>query len=169
MAGRGWHGVGGEERGAVVGYLTTRRVVLGASVVVGALAALGRREVADPTVDFTVHGFVRRRIPTPAGEMAYYEAGAGRPLVFLHGIGGGASAWTWSKVAPAFAAGYRVIVPDWVGWGESEHPRRLLLFEDYVAQLEALLGHLDGPRSEERRVGKECRSRWSPYHLKKKK
>src|SRR5256885_9956101 len=28
----------------------------------------------------------------------------------------------------------------------------------------ALLG-----RSEERRVGEECRSRWSPYHLKKKK
>src|SRR5690349_25044844 len=25
------------------------------------------------------------------------------------------------------------------------------------------------PRSEERRVGKECRSRWSPYHDKKKK
>ena len=23
---------------------------------------------------------------------------------------------------------------------------------------------LDGDRSEERRVGKECRSRWSPYH-----
>src|ERR1039457_7295523 len=23
------------------------------------------------------------------------------------------------------------------------------------------------PRSEERRVGKECRSRWSPYHYKK--
>ena len=26
-------------------------------------------------------------------------------------------------------------------------------------------GYVDpGPRSEERRVGKECRSRWSPYH-----
>src|SRR3954449_13634768 len=25
-----------------------------------------------------------------------------------------------------------------------------------------------GVRSEERRVGKECRSRWSPYHYKKK-
>src|SRR5256885_16288420 len=24
--------------------------------------------------------------------------------------------------------------------------------------------HFDAPRSEERRVGKECRSRWSPYH-----
>src|SRR3989449_10098033 len=26
------------------------------------------------------------------------------------------------------------------------------------------LGHLVADRSEERRVGKECRSRWSPYH-----
>ena len=25
-------------------------------------------------------------------------------------------------------------------------------------------GNDDGRRSEERRVGKECRSRWSPYH-----
>src|SRR2546422_1341580 len=25
-------------------------------------------------------------------------------------------------------------------------------------------GHSAGDRSEERRVGKECRSRWSPYH-----
>src|SRR5437773_2056848 len=25
-------------------------------------------------------------------------------------------------------------------------------------------GDVDEPRSEERRVGKECRSRWSPYH-----
>ena len=28
--------------------------------------------------------------------------------------------------------------------------------------------HLSSYRSEERRVGKECRSRWSPYHYKKK-
>ena len=28
------------------------------------------------------------------------------------------------------------------------------------------IGHIEGigARSEERRVGKECRSRWSPYH-----
>src|SRR5689334_24779408 len=30
-------------------------------------------------------------------------------------------------------------------------------------------GQRGGERSEERRVGKECRSRWSPYHEKKKK
>src|SRR3990172_7915287 len=28
----------------------------------------------------------------------------------------------------------------------------------------ALLGDLTAQRSEERRVGKECRSRWAPYH-----
>ena len=28
----------------------------------------------------------------------------------------------------------------------------------------ALVLNLKGSRSEERRVGKECRSRWSPYH-----
>ena len=30
--------------------------------------------------------------------------------------------------------------------------------------LEEPISHLDDYRSEERRVGKECRSRWSPYH-----
>ena len=29
---------------------------------------------------------------------------------------------------------------------------------------DALLSHFTKYRSEERRVGKECRSRWSPYH-----
>ena len=30
--------------------------------------------------------------------------------------------------------------------------------------LGARVGIFDADRSEERRVGKECRSRWSPYH-----
>src|SRR3712207_8568067 len=29
---------------------------------------------------------------------------------------------------------------------------------------DAIQTYIDGERSEERRVGKECRSRWSPYH-----
>ena len=31
-------------------------------------------------------------------------------------------------------------------------------------ELDQLVGDLNDARSEERRVGKECRSRWSPYH-----
>ena len=46
------------------------------------------------------------------------------------------------------------------------------LYREYVSRSETrsvLRGKLDLPqtikvRSEERRVGKECRSRWSPYH-----
>src|SRR5687767_15995046 len=36
-------------------------------------------------------------------------------------------------------------------------------------QLVSRPGYMINYRSEERRVGKECRSRWSPYHEKKKK
>ena len=39
----------------------------------------------------------------------------------------------------------------------------LLLFVWTVHSLGAL-SRLQAQRSEERRVGKECRSRWSPYH-----
>ena len=34
-----------------------------------------------------------------------------------------------------------------------------------MAYSEKVIDHYENPRrSEERRVGKECRSRWSPYH-----
>ena len=32
------------------------------------------------------------------------------------------------------------------------------------AETDAKIKQIDADRSEERRVGKECRSRWSPYH-----
>src|SRR5256885_172696 len=37
----------------------------------------------------------------------------------------------------------------------------------FVSDLEGKILHANDARSEERRVGKEGRSRWSPYHLKK--
>jgi len=126
----------------------SRAVLVGASLAAGALAiggARSRRGLADPTASYTAHGFQRRTLDAPTGRMTYYEAGSGRPLVFLHGIGGEASSLAWNKVAPAFVGGYRVVLPDWVGWGASEHPRRFLLFGDYVADLEALLEHLGEP------------------------
>src|SRR5256884_9365792 len=44
--------------------------------------------------------------------------------------------------------------------GLPKTPRQLLTFSLH----EILQCSLTEPRSEERRVGKECRSRWSPYH-----
>src|SRR5258708_18267019 len=37
-------------------------------------------------------------------------------------------------------------------------------FEPCLDEDVLIATHFDGQRSEERRVGKECRSRWSPYH-----
>ena len=42
--------------------------------------------------------------------------------------------------------------------GKKEH------YEDTNLVTEAAMDVLNCNRSEERRVGKECRSRWSPYH-----
>lgn len=88
-------------------------------------------------------GFSDRSIMTTLGRVVYYTA-QGEPwqsksaepqetLVFLHGFGGGSSAYEWSKVYPAFAAEYRVLAPDLIGWGRSDHPARSYRPEDYVA------------------------------------
>ncbi|WP_143874125.1 alpha/beta fold hydrolase, partial [Nostoc sp. 'Peltigera malacea cyanobiont' DB3992] len=92
-------------------------------------------------------GFEQRSIDTSLGRMVYYTA-AGAPweddvpakddretLVFLHGFGGGSSAYEWSKVYPAFAAEYRVIAPDLLGWGRSEHPARSYNIDDYLTTI----------------------------------
>src|SRR2546422_11555629 len=44
-------------------------------------------------------------------------------------------------------------------WYAGTGPGLLALLLSYLA-----MSHFSIPRSEERRVGKECRSRWSPYH-----
>lgn len=90
---------------------------------------------------FIPRGFGESFITTELGKMVYYTA-QGEPwdeqtskekLVFLHGFGGGSSAYEWSKVYPAFAAEYQVLAPDLIGWGRSDHPARSYQAEDYIA------------------------------------
>ena len=92
---------------------------------------------------FIPRGFSERSITTQLGKMAYYtaqgepwdNAAAKETLVFLHGLGGGSSAYEWSKVFPAFAANYQILAPDLVGWGRSDHPARNYRAEDYIASI----------------------------------
>lgn len=91
-------------------------------------------------------GFAQRSLDTSLGRMVYYtvdrppEAPATPPpLVFLHGFGGGSSAYEWSKVFPAFTADYRVLAPDLIGWGRSAHPARAYRAEDYIATITEFL------------------------------
>jgi len=100
---------------------------------------------------FQPQGFEQRSISTSIGIMAYYTAADSlwqnnvtttserEILLFLHGFGGGSSAYEWSKVYPAFAAEYRVIAPDLIGWGRSEHPERSYKIEDYLTTIQEFI------------------------------
>jgi pimeloyl-ACP methyl ester carboxylesterase len=86
--------------------------------------------------EFQPPGFAKQAIATSLGSMVYYtpvlkdeELPA---LIFLHNFGGGASAYEWSKVYPAFTNNYRVLAPDLIGWGESAHPVRNYQIADYL-------------------------------------
>ncbi|MBC5797148.1 alpha/beta hydrolase [Sphaerospermopsis sp. LEGE 00249] len=95
-------------------------------------------------------GFEQFSINTSLGRIVYYTA-SGSPwqdkseqsdretLLFLHGFGGGSSAYEWSKVYPAFAAEYQVIAPDLIGWGRSEHPQRSYKIEDYLTTIQEFI------------------------------
>lgn len=94
------------------------------------------------------NGFKQHSVVTSLGRMIYYTAEA-QPwreldgvqpkelptLVFLHGFGGGSSAYEWSKVYPAFASEYRILAPDLIGWGRSEHPERNYRVDDYITTI----------------------------------
>lgn len=66
-------------------------------------------------------------------EISMAEAGKGPAVVFLHGSGPGASGTSnFRSNAPAFVdAGYRVLLPDLIGYGASSKPEGI----DYTLQL----------------------------------
>ena len=66
--------------------------------------------------------FATKVLHTSLGEVLFHEEGRGRLLVFIHGVGLGASSYEWAEVYPTFADRYRVIALDLVGFGESSRP-----------------------------------------------
>jgi pimeloyl-ACP methyl ester carboxylesterase len=96
-------------------------------------------------LQFQPPGFGQQVIETSLGSMVYYTAveepwlkqrqAELPPLIFLHGFGGGASAYEWSKVYPAFATTHRIFAPDLIGWGQSDHPVRDYQIADYLKTL----------------------------------
>jgi pimeloyl-ACP methyl ester carboxylesterase len=109
-------------------------------------------------LQFQPPGFGQKVVNTSLGSMVYYTPVALPwtvatpkqeelpPLVFLHNFGGGASAYEWSKVYPAFATTHRVIAPDLIGWGQSAHPVRDYQVSDYLRILAEFLSQVaDSP------------------------
>lgn len=99
-------------------------------------------------LQFHPSGIGQRVVATSLGNMMCYEpvghpwrspAPDAPPLIFLHNFGGGASAYEWSKVYPAFCDRYRVMAPDLLGWGQSDHPHRDYRVDDYLRTLTEFL------------------------------
>ena len=92
--------------------------------------------------------------PVPASWSATGGGGAGGSGVLM---GSGVSAFV---VTPAAQAGGPVLGPGLVSQPPAAPARLGAIPPSGVLDLATYYG----VRSEERRVGKECRSRWSPYH-----
>lgn len=95
-------------------------------------------------LQFQPSGFGQQQLETSLGSTIYYTQVAAPwssnseqvpDLIFLHNFGGGASAYEWSKVYPAFASDRRVLAPDLIGWGESAHPVRDYQVTDYLTTI----------------------------------
>jgi pimeloyl-ACP methyl ester carboxylesterase len=86
--------------------------------------------------------FATRVADTSAGEIVYHTADSqipGLPLLFLHGVFPGASSFEWSRIYPRFAESWRVLVPDMIGFGESQRPNPPATAEEQVRSLAEFL------------------------------
>ncbi len=80
------------------------------------------------------------------GPIAYREAGAGSPVVFLHGLGG--SRYAWEPQLETFGSSYRCIAWDMPGYGESRPLAVPLSFPALADAVARLLDDLDIERAD---------------------
>jgi haloalkane dehalogenase len=70
-------------------------------------------------------------------KMHYLEAGAGKTILFLHGIP--TSSYLWRKVIPSVAKYGRCIAPDLIGMGWSDKPNIPYRVFDHIHYIEAFV------------------------------
>ena len=71
----------------------------------------------------------------------YLEAGAGDPILFLHGIP--TSSYVWRNTIPRLAKIGRCIAPDLIGFGKSEKPDIEYSVFDHIRYLEKFIIELN--------------------------
>jgi len=77
------------------------------------------------------------------GNLKYIDKGKGEAIVLLHGVP--SSGWLYRKMVDGLVAeGYRVIVPDMLGYGSSSHPRGYDIYkpEEQAKRLVSLMDSL---------------------------
>lgn len=77
------------------------------------------------------------------GRTRYLEAGAGEPVILLHGAGFTNDADSWLLTIEPLAARFRVLAPDCLGWGLGDRLNTAYSFAylvDHVRELQDALG-----------------------------
>ena len=94
-------------------------------------------ETFNGTFPFKPHFFTGRGF-----KMHYVDEGKGESLICLHGQP--TWAYLYRKFIPKLSRHYRVIVPDYMGYGKSETPKdREYSFKTHVENLAALIDYLE--------------------------
>src|SRR5947209_11059531 len=86
------------------------------------------------------------------------------PSIFLFAVLAGTIYTMFYLQQPAGPAGLEVRAVGHQWWWEFDYPNRHIVTADTLAIPTDTVVQVDLVRSEERRVGKECRYRWSAYH-----
>lgn len=115
------------------------KTLLAGGAGVAALAAVNasiRRNASDP--DDSALGGAARFYDWKHGRVFYKTAGAehaGPPLVFIHGVGAGASSFMWRKNFDDLAKNFRVYAFDLLGFGFSDKPAAAEYSADLYVEL----------------------------------
>lgn len=127
---------------------TSRRIALAILIIVIAVAAVivygALRFKREPLATLEAWsrfslkraGAEARTLAAPSGELRYFVAGVGRPVLLLHGVND--QAGLWAKTIKPLRGRYRFIVPDLPGHGESAPVTGELDLGMMLAAVEAL-------------------------------
>jgi pimeloyl-ACP methyl ester carboxylesterase len=80
--------------------------------------------------------------PWRNGNVSFQDLGDGPPVLCLHSLGAGHSSLEWRQVATRLAERHRVLVPDLLGWGESDRPALVYDGQLYIDLVVDLIGDL---------------------------
>jgi pimeloyl-ACP methyl ester carboxylesterase len=122
---------------------TARALLIGGALVAGpaainALVAMRRRTPLQPLPG------EMRDYAWNWGRVRYYVAGQGDPVLLLHGIYAGASAYEWRENFETLAQHFRVYAPDLLGFGLSEKPNVPYSANLYVRLVEDFMREVIG-------------------------
>ena len=90
------------------------------------------------------HRSHQKMLSTTDGNIAYIDIGQGEPILLLHGVP--TSSWLYRHIINRLLKkGYRIIAPDMLGYGNSDKPKGIDLYnaDQHAKRLLALMEHLN--------------------------